>query len=178
MFKKIDDASILTLAQLLDLDVASGTLKVFNQRVGIFPLNSVLQIFEEIGNQINSDEFNEIIKNAGVKFGEKLLDTILSLDREDLIEFNPLQGREAVSKILSFFGFGKVEYVTGFKDNTAFLNYYNSPAEELDNNIFCLLITGVIKGVLSKLYSKEIRVEEVKCVKRKNKYCSFKIFFS
>ncbi|WEU39720.1 MAG: hypothetical protein OdinLCB4_004345 [Candidatus Odinarchaeum yellowstonii] len=178
MFKKIDDSSLIALAQLLELDVDSGVLKVFNQRVGIFPLNSVLQLFEEIKKQINSKRFNEIIKIAGVKFGEGLLETILSLDKNDLIEFNPLQGREALSKILSFFGFGKIEYVTSLKNSTATLNYYNSPAEELDSNIFCLLIAGIIEGVLSRLYSKEVKVKEVKCVKRKDKYCSFKIFLS
>ncbi len=178
MFKKIDDASLLALAQLLELDATAGVLKVFNQRVGIFPINAVLQLFDEIKNQIDSNNFNEIIKNAGVKFGEKLLDTILSLDKEDLIEFNPLQGREALSRILSFFGFGKIEYLTGFKDNTAILNYYNSPAKEVDSDTFCLLISGVLEGVLGKLYSRKVKVEEIKCVKRKNKFCSFKIFFS
>ena len=175
MFKKISDQTLLALAQLLEFDIDIGVLRVFNQRVGIFPLTSVLQLFEEIRKQVGSKKFNDIIKNAGVKFGEKLLDTILSLDEEDLIELNPLQGREAISKILAFFGFGKIDYITESQSNTAILNYYNSPASEIDNNIFCILLTGIIEGILSKLYVKKVKVEEVKCVKRKNAFCSFKI---
>lgn len=176
MFKKINDQTLLALAQLLELDIDTGVLRVFNQRVGIFPLTSVLQLFEEIKTQVGSKKFNDIIKNSGIKFGEKLLDTILSLDEEDLIELNPLQGREAISKILSFFGFGKIEYITESQSNVAVLNYYNSPASEIDNNIFCILITGIIEGILSKLYDKKVEVEEIKCVKKKNDFCSFKIF--
>lgn len=175
MYKKIDDPSLIALTQLLELDVSSGEMKVFNQRVGIFPLNAVLQILVEVRSEIGEKKTNKIIRNSGIRFGEKLLESMMMLDKENFIDLNPLQGRESISKILSFFGLGKIEYVTD-DDKTAVLNYYNSPVKEAKNNLFCILLTGILEGVLSKIYDKKIRVEEVSCVLKKADRCSFKIY--
>ncbi|MHA1754252.1 MAG: hypothetical protein ACTSYR_01905 [Candidatus Odinarchaeia archaeon] len=175
MSKKITDESLHALTQFLEVDITKGELKVFNQRVGIFPLGSILELFSILKDELGVKKAEKLLYEAGIKFGEKLVVTILKLDEEEFIELNPLQGSEAISKILSFFGLGKIRYDYDESENMAILDYYNSPVKETDNNLFCKFLTGLILSVTSKIYQKKVMVTETKCIKNNSEFCRFEI---
>ncbi|MHA1410153.1 MAG: hypothetical protein ACTSQY_07610, partial [Candidatus Odinarchaeia archaeon] len=103
--------------------------------------------------------------------------SILQLDKEDFIDFNPLQGHETISKLLSFLGLGRIEYVKYEEENKAVLKYFNSPVKETDNNLFCFFLKGLIVSVMSNMFGTEIEVTETKCTRDNGDYCEFLIYF-
>jgi predicted hydrocarbon binding protein len=175
--RKIDDESLHFITQFLDLDITKGEMRLFNQRVGIFPLKSVLEVFSALKDELGFKKTKEIIYKTGFRFGKNLLESIVQLDRENLIDLNPLQGREAISKILTFFGLGKIEYITYDDKNQAVLNYFNSPVVETEDNLFCIFLSGLIKSITERIFEKSVKVIESKCITKNDNCCSFEINF-